>query len=106
MARGSTPPVDEARTIFTDLGYTVTGNGPEFSARRDWKEVRVTAIAEDEDTPETGSLRCFVTWREQTGQLRRKLRSDDPEYEWAVIGVEDGGDYEVARAPSGPAMVR
>lgn len=106
MARGSTPPVDEARSIFTDLGYTVIGDGPEFSARRDWKEVRVTAVAEDDDTPDTGTLRCFVTWREQASQLRRRLHSDDPEYEWAVIGVGDSGDYEVARAPSGPTMAR
>ena len=106
MARGSTPPVDEARSIFTDLGYTVSGDGPEFSARRDWKEVRVTALSEDEDTPETGTLRCFVTWHEQAGPLRRRLRSADPEYEWAIIGVGDGGDYEVARAPSGPTVAR
>lgn len=103
MARGSTPPVDEARSIFTNLGYTVTGDGPEFSARRDWKEVRVTALSEDDDTPDTGTLRCFVTWREQAGQLRRKLRSDNPEYEWAIIGVHEGGDYEVTRAPPSAA---
>jgi hypothetical protein len=106
MARGNTPPIDEARSIFTELGYTVTGDGPEFSARRDWKEVRVTAVSEGDDTPDTGTLRCFVTWSEQASQLRRRLRSDDPEYEWAVIGVGDGGDYEVARAPSGPLVAR
>lgn len=104
MARGSTPPIEEARSIFTNLGYTVTGDGAEFSARRDWKEVRVTAVAEDANTPDTGTLRCFVTWREQVGQLRRQLRQADPEYEWAIIGVKDGGDYEVARAPPGPRM--
>ena len=106
MARGSIPPIDEARTIFTDLGYTVTGEGTEFRALRDWKEVRVTAVSEETATPNTGTLRCFVTWREFANRLGRQLRRDDPEYEWAIISVGDGGEYEVARAPPGPSVAR
>lgn len=99
MATVTTPPVEQARSIFNDLGYAVSGDGDEFRAKRKWKEVRVTALAESIETPDTGDLRCFVTWPEKAGKLSRKLRRADPEYEWAVISVTEGGEYEVARAP-------
>ena len=127
MARVTTPPVEQARSIFTDLGYTVsddetpiadgvgsddaardrsrTGEFPdrgiEFRATREWKEVRVTAVAEATDAPRTGTLRCFVTWQEHAPALRRQLKRAEPEYEWAVLGVAEDGEYEVARAPPG-----
>ena len=123
MARVTTAPVEQARSIFTDLGYTVSDDrdgyhpsddpardlstpetrasesGAEFRARREWKEVRVTAVAESADTPRSGTLRCFVTWREHAPALRRQLTDADPEYEWAVLGVGEDGEYEVTRAP-------
>ena len=34
-----TPLAEEARSIFTDLGYTVSGSGREFSAERKWRVV-------------------------------------------------------------------
>lgn len=124
MARVTTPPIEQARSIFTDLGYTVDDDVPnvsesdeaardltpmdylpdggvEFRATREWKEVRVTAVAESADTPRSGTLRCFVTWQEHAPALRRKLKRAEPEYEWAVLGVAEDGEYEVARAPPG-----
>lgn len=102
MASVTTPPTKQARSIFTDLGYTVTGNGDEFRAERKWRQVRVTAVANDAPAPETGTLRCFVTWRENAAQLNQELHQADLEYEWAVIGVAENGEYEVMRAPPGP----
>lgn len=125
MARVTTAPVEQARSIFTDLGYTVsddsddgypseepahdltttetpdTGAESEFRATREWKEVRVTAVAESAATPRSGTLRCFVTWREHAPALRKQLTEADPEYEWAVLGVAENGEYEVTRAPPG-----
>jgi hypothetical protein len=101
MAAATTPPTDEAREVFADLGYDVSGEGTEFRAIREWKEVLVTAtgLGEAVEVHEDGGYRCFVTWSEQAAGLREHLSRADPEYEWAVIGVDDGGDYEVARAP-------
>ncbi|MFC4551234.1 MULTISPECIES: DUF7116 family protein [Halorussus] len=101
MAPVSTPPVEQARSIFSDLGYTVSGDGEEFRAERKWRVVRVTALAESGETPDDGELRCFVTWSDQAQQLRRQLRRTNPAYEWAIISVREGGDYEVMRAPPG-----
>jgi hypothetical protein len=100
MATVSTPPTDQAKTIFTDLGYSVSGDGDEFRAERKWRVVRVTALAGSDETPDEGDLRCFVTWTDHASELRRKLRRADPDYDWAIIGVRDGGEYEVLRAPS------
>lgn len=93
-----------ARSIFSQLGYTVVGDGPEFRAERDWKVVRVTATGADAEVPDAGSLRCFVTASEHAPELRRELTRSDPDYEWAIIGVDDD-DYEVERAPPGPHAV-
>ncbi|USZ68058.1 hypothetical protein NGM10_15155 [Halorussus salilacus] len=100
MAPVSTPPIEQARSIFTDLGYAVSGDdGGEFRAERKWRSVRVTAMADSDETPDDGDMRCFVTWEEYASELRRRLRHLDPEYEWAIIGVRECGDYEVTRAP-------
>lgn len=98
MGTVSTPPVDEARSIFSDLGYSVVGDGTEFSAERKWRSVTVHAVTEPDETPNSGGLRCFVTWHDDANAVRRHLQRLDPEYEWAVIGVEDD-DYEVLHAP-------
>ncbi|WP_135825720.1 DUF7116 family protein [Halorussus ruber] len=99
MATVSTPPIDQARSIFTDLGYSVSGDGDEFRAERKWRVVRVTALTDSDETPDDGELRCFVTWKEYASELRTQLRRTDPEYEWAIIGVREDDDYEVLRAP-------
>jgi len=99
MATVNTPPTEEARSIFDELGYSVSGDGTEFRAIRDWKEVHVSAAGDDARTPDSGTYRCFVTWAENAPLLERRLRRLNPSYEWAVIGVADDGEYEVARAP-------
>jgi len=86
----------EAQSIFTDLGYDVSGSGGEIRARRKWRVVEVTPMPEPEDLPSSGELRCFVTWQERAGDLERRLEQADPDYEWAVIGVREGGEYTVA----------
>ncbi|WP_435347606.1 DUF7116 family protein [Haloarchaeobius sp. HRN-SO-5] len=92
----------EAESIFSRLGYTVTRDGTEFKAERDWKVVHVTATEEECDLPDSstaGSYRCFVTSLDHAGSMRRKIRETNPEYEWAVIGVGEEEEYEVERAP-------
>lgn len=101
MAQQS-PPMklsNRARSIFEDLGYTVEGSGDEFSARRDWKQVTVTTVADTTDAPSSGSMRCFVTNEDTARDLERRLDTEDPEYEWAIISVRDDQEYEVVRAP-------
>ncbi|MGM0590739.1 MAG: DUF7116 family protein [Halobacteriota archaeon] len=103
MAQLSFPPVEEARTIFNRLGYSVSGDGPELRAQRKWRTVHITAMGTDADattkTLEPGEskreLRCFVTWEDYSLPLREKLRRKRPGYDWAIIAVDDHGDYEV-----------
>ena len=100
MAAASTPLVEQAQSIFSQLGYTVSGDGPEFRAEREWKMVHVSAVDEIEDTPESGTYRCFVTYRDLAPELRRRIQNANPEYEWALISVGENDEYDVVRAPS------
>jgi hypothetical protein len=86
----------EAQSIFTDLGYNVSGNGGEIRAERKWRTVRVTPMSEPRDIPQSGDLRCFVTWEDRAGDLEHRLTREDPDYEWAIIGVREGGEWAVA----------
>lgn len=105
MAPVTIPPVERAQTIFTELGYTVSGDGREFQAERKWRTVHVTALDADGATDERAladggtdgrNLRCYVTYREVAGALCDRLDRADPPFEWAIIGVDaDGADYEV-----------
>jgi hypothetical protein len=100
------PPVEEARSVFSRLGYEVSGDGSELEARRKWRTVRVRVVP-DGETPATPQpradggtdggprLQCFVTWTDHAGRLRERLERRDPGCEWAVIGVDDAGGYEV-----------
>lgn len=99
MGTVSTPPVEQARSIFSDLGYTVSGDGPEFRAEREWKVVHVSAISEPEETPDSGAFRCFVTYDESAEALEREITRLQPDYEWAIISVDDDAEYDVVRAP-------
>lgn len=88
---------EEAESIFTDLGYTVTPQGGEMRAERKWRVVQVTPMAEPEEPPSSGELRCFVTFADTVSTLERKLTRESPEYEWAIIGIQDNEEYVVRR---------
>jgi len=93
MGAVSTSLVEEARSIFTDLGYEVTDDGEELRAERKWRTVRVTT-AEPEKAASHGNLRCFVARAEQAPDVRQRLLAVEPEYDWAVISVDEE-DYRV-----------
>ncbi|PSP92230.1 hypothetical protein BRC78_03290 [Halobacteriales archaeon QH_8_68_33] len=98
--RAVTKPLDEqARSIFDDLGYTVSSRGSELLAERKWRVVHVTTAEGDGDPPESGEYRCFVASHEDVDAVERRLEQADPDYEWAVIGVDEDGDYEVTARP-------
>jgi len=100
--RAVTKPLDEqARSIFAELGYDVETRNTELVAERKWRVVHVTTTAADDgdDTPESGEYRCFVAWREDVDAVARRLRQQDPDYEWAVLGLHEDGDYEVTHGP-------
>ncbi|WP_128903916.1 DUF7116 family protein [Halorubrum amylolyticum] len=112
MATASIPPTTEARDVFRELGYTVSEGGQEFVAERKWRRVLVTVLCMDDDDldpyladgGETSRLRCFVTWRDRAEDLRDRLVSTKPPYDWAVIGIDaDGEDFAVMEgAPGSP----
>ena len=89
----------EAESIFSDLGYTVTTDDGALRAHRKWRVVELTPMAKPDDPPESGSLRCFITWEESVSGLERRLTSADLDYEWAIIGVSDD-DYVVSHEPT------
>jgi hypothetical protein len=106
------PPVEQAREIFTRLGYVVSGEGTELTAERKWRTVHVTAMtgtdAETECIRTDGGdgeprLRCFVTWDGYAGELRERLLDVKPPYDWAVIEVDSHGGYEVLDNATVPA---
>ncbi len=86
----------EAQSIFTDLGYDVSGSGGKIRAQRKWRVVEVTPMPEPEEPPASGDMHCFVTWEERAEDLKQRLHCEDLDYEWAVIGVREGGEYTVA----------
>lgn len=88
MGAVSTSLIDEARTIFTDLGYDVTEQGEELRAERKWRTVHVTT-AEPENANTYGQLRCFVARAEKATDVRERLLAVEPDYDWAVISVAD-----------------
>ena len=100
MGSVSTPLSEEARSIFAELGYSISERGAEFDAVRDWKEVVVTPVEGGVETPDDDGLHCYVTWKEEVGDLQQSLALSDPAGEWALIGVDEDGTYEVARAPA------
>jgi len=105
--RAVTKPLDEqARSIFADLGYSVSSYGSELLAERKWRAVRVTTVDADTRPPESGDYRCFVAYHDDVDEVERRLQRLDPDYEWAIIGVDEDGDYEVAARPTGPVTAR
>lgn len=98
MGTVSTQLVSRARTMFDDLGYAVSDDGRELRAERKWRVVHVTPMPEPEEAPTAGDYRCFVTWDDRVGDLRKRLAGQDLDYEWAIVGVTDDGGYAVREA--------
>ena len=93
MGAVSTSLDEEARTIFTDLGYEVTEDGEELRAERKWRTVHVTT-ADPEEAATHGRLRCFVASEDRASDVQDRLLALEPDYDWAVISVS-GEDYRV-----------
>jgi hypothetical protein len=93
MGAVSTSLIEEARTIFSNLGYEVTDDGEELRAERKWRTVHVTT-ADPEQAATHGQLRCFVARAERAAEVRERLLAAEPEYDWAVVSVDDD-DYHV-----------
>lgn len=104
MGTVTTTPSEEARSIFADLGYTVSESDDGLRAERKWRVVHVTAADDSTVLPDSGNLRCFVTWKDAASDLRDRLLDATPDYDWAVIGVDTGGDYEVLHPSLGPSL--
>jgi hypothetical protein len=91
---------ERAQSIFADLGYSVSTEGSGLRAERKWRTVQVTPMPEPDDLPVAGDFHCFVTWDDRVGALERRVQGADPDYDWAIIGIREGEDYEVARRSS------
>jgi hypothetical protein len=101
MGAVSTSLVEEARTIFSDLGYEVTEDGDELRAERKWRTVHVTTVDPD-DAATHGRLRCFVARGDRANTVRERLLSTEPDYDWAVMRVDEG-EYQVLH-PTGDVL--
>ena len=89
MGAVSTSLIEEARTVFRDLGYEVTEAGDELRAERKWRTVYVTA-ADPADANTHGRLRCFVARADRAATVRDQLLDLEPDYDWAVITIDEG----------------
>lgn len=96
MGAVTTSLTEHASSIFADLGYTVSRTETELRAERKWRVVHVTCSTPGE-IPTDGGHRCFVTEHADATATYRRVAMADPAYDWAVIGVEDDGTYEVYR---------
>ncbi|MFB6165544.1 MAG: hypothetical protein ABEJ31_10335 [Haloarculaceae archaeon] len=101
MATVTTSLAERAESIFSDLGYVVSDEGAHLRAERKWRVVHVAPVDEPAETPDTGELRCFVTWKERAPEVHDSVAERDPDCEWAVIGIDADGDYEVYRPSAG-----
>ena len=98
MGAVTTSLATQAESIFDDLGYTVSRRDTELLAERKWRVVHVS-LSYPETVPDRGEFRCFVTRSEEATSTCRRVSMADPDYEWAVIGVDDDGEYEVVHRP-------
>lgn len=88
MGAVSTSLIEEARTVFSDLGYEVTEAGDELRAERKWRTVYVTA-ADPAEANTHGRLRCFVARADRAAAVRDQLLDLEPDYDWAVITIDE-----------------
>ncbi len=88
----------EAESIFTELGYAVSADSGSLRAKRKWRTVQVTPVPDPEaPTPKSGSYHCLVTWSEHVDSLEETLKEENPEYEWAIIGISEDDEHVIAR---------
>ena len=97
MAAVSTSLDEQARTIFDDIGYTVSRTEDGLRAAHKWREVGVTVLEDDITIPESGEMHCFVTRASEAPDLGDRLSRMDVPYDWAVLGVREDGGYDVVR---------
>jgi len=97
MAAVSTSLDEQARSIFDDIGYTVSRTEDGLRAAHKWREVGVTVVEEDTTLPESGEMHCFVTRAPEAPELGHRLSRMDVTYDWAVIGIREDGGYDVVR---------
>jgi len=94
MGAVSKPLVEEARAIFRGLGYELTAESDELRAERKWRTVYVTT-ADPADANTHGRLRCFVARAERAPEVQDRLLEIEPDYDWAVVSVDEEGEYRV-----------
>lgn len=94
MGAVSTSLEETARTVFRDLGYELTADGDELRAERKWRTVYVTTD-DPEDANTHGRLRCFVSRANRAPEVRDRLLALEPDYDWAVVSVDEEGTYRV-----------
>ncbi|MFC6757947.1 DUF7116 family protein [Halomicroarcula sp. GCM10025894] len=97
MAAVSTSLDERARSIFDDIGYTVSRTENGLRAAHKWREVGVTVLEGDTAFPESGEMHCFVAKAAEAPEVGHRLSRMDVGYDWAVIGVREDGGYDVVR---------
>lgn len=97
MAAVSTSLDEQARSIFDDIGYTVSRTEDGLRASHKWREVGVTVLEDNIAIPDSGEMRCFVTAASDAESVGNRLERRDVPYDWAVIGVHEDGGYDVIR---------
>jgi hypothetical protein len=97
MAAVSTSLDEQARSIFDDIGYTVSRTDDGLRAAHKWREVGVTVVEDDVTLPDDGEMRCFVTRASKAETVGERLEKRDVPYDWAVIGIREDGGYDVIR---------
>lgn len=88
MGAVSTSLIEEARTVFRELGYEITEEGDELRAERKWRTVYVTA-ADPTEAATYGRLRCFVARPDRAADVRERLLDLEPDYDWAVVVIDE-----------------
>lgn len=94
MGAVSKPLVEEARAVFRGLGYELTAEGEELRAERKWRTVYVTT-ADPAEANTHGRLRCFVARAERAPEIQDRLLEIEPDYDWAVLSIDEEGEYRV-----------
>lgn len=96
MGAVTTSLAERVTSAFDDLGYTVSGTGSRLRAERKWRVVNIS-LGSPESIPSSGDFHCFAAPPDEARELYRDVASADPEYEWAVMRVDEDGAVEFLR---------